>query len=981
MNALTCSQVQGDIELFAAGECDPATSAAIEQHTASCAACAQALEESRHMLGLLTLRLAEPAALERLRQQIRVETKKHRRPTRMLFAARVAALAAALLVTVGLYTWIASFRSPGQINVVAANISACPGADYTVHGSHEIEVRKGEVFFQVEPSAKDQRFTVKTPAGVVTMDKAECIVKVSPGQANETVAVKVWSGKVTLSNAKHSVEARRGETAFASRQESPTRQVEDMALRFGRSYRVVPVKSKGGVPAYPLPLDLTRIENYESAAKELPLAQVEKNLRSNGFAVLPGWAGYDLVSPYAALADRGMPQFVTADTILHLHRLQLSDTLREIEDRLLAADLAQLTTALAAKVRETPVPPDNAKDWQSARGLALTYLAVGQRLLRPDAPLPDGADTGAVTAIVRAVEAGQALRPVHDFGYAADFAGFRPVGHYAANDKLQRYYRAMMWYGRMPLLLAGGTPAEARRQTMAATLLASAVHQAKLGDGRKALDVWTRIYAVTSFFVGLSDEPGPQQYYAALTQAAGDPPALNELAAQDGQQKFQRELMQFVPRPLFANVAKAPPSLPSPATGGGLFGDLGPETGFRLMGQRFAPDAFALGKLVYPNVGPGNRKTVFTAATLPDGRIVRGLPRGLDLMALLGSSRARQILHFEGDDDYRGSFSALSYDSALARLATDLHALDVVDCNRNLYWSWLYALEPLLSEHAAGHPTFMTAPAYEARLLNTALASWTQLRRDTALYTRKGEPLLQESKLATTKEVDAGAIPAPWRGAIPLAYLEPLPELYGRLLALTRMAAKELADLQVLSPAARSHLDQLEKQLERILALAEKELADQALSADDQDFLRHLPGGLRPLAAAPNETRLDTLAAEVAAAKKVHDDKRLEGLQRELYAEAYGAVATPLVVTIATDVTGKVVLQQGIGKADLALFVLRLPGGKLVLAAGPVLSYYEMKRPRSEPLTDVAWLRRLAQDSGPDRPAWTQVYLGNAAKK
>ena len=62
--------------------------------------------------------------------------------------------------------------------------------------------------------------------------------------------------------------------------------------------------------------------------------------------------------------------------------------------------------------------------------------------------------------------------------------------------------------------------------------------------------------------------------------------------------------------------------------------------GFRLLGQRFAADAFALGKLVYPNVGPSTRKDQFTAVKLADGTVVRGLPRGLDLMALLDSPLA-----------------------------------------------------------------------------------------------------------------------------------------------------------------------------------------------------------------------------------------------------------------------------------------------------------------------------------------------------
>jgi hypothetical protein len=65
-------------------------------------------------------------------------------------------------------------------------------------------------------------------------------------------------------------------------------------------------------------------------------------------------------------------------------------------------------------------------------------------------------------------------------------------------------------------------------------------------------------------------------------------------------------------------------------------------------------------------------------------------------------------------------------------------------------------------------------------------------------------------------------------------------------------------------------------------------------------------------------------------------------------------------------------LQEAIGQADLAQFVVRLPDGKLVTFAGPVLSYYEWKRPRREALTQQAWVELLHQTPGPARPEWSR---------
>src|SRR5207249_3410142 len=141
-------------------------------------------------------------------------------------------------------------------------------------------------------------------------------------------------------------------------------------------------------------------------------------------------------------------------------------------------------------------------------------------------------------------------------------------------------------------------------------------------------------------------------------------------------------------------------------------------------------DSHMMSKLVWPTVGQPTRTGMFTYVPA-DGGPIRGFPRGLDVMAVLGSKRAREVLKELGDDAYSDRPHNLTYDQALAALADEYGRLSDRDWNRNLYWSWLYALKPLLAEYGAGYPTFMTTKAYRTRLLNAALASWAQLRHDT----------------------------------------------------------------------------------------------------------------------------------------------------------------------------------------------------------------------------------------------------------
>jgi hypothetical protein len=959
MNALTCNQVQDDIELFAAEECDAPTRAAIQRHLAGCPACNAVLDEARQMLGLLTLRLREPAGLARLQQRLGAEARKRERPAIILFVGRVTAFAAVLLLTVGMYFWFSPAgrdNGSGPPTTVALIQRVSPDTVYRVRSANEVELEHGEVYVAL-PAQEKSAFVVATAAGSARAEATEFFVKVPRDEA--AVQVNVVRGKVALSNTKGSTTVRPGETAAAQRDAAPLRQIENLALRFGRSYQPVKVQAAGKVPPYALPVDLAKVKHVKAVAGYLPLQDARPLLAKSGFAVVPDARFTDLISPYEDLRDHDIPVVITADTLLHLYRLHLTASLRDIEEREFAGDLVQLTQALAAKVAE-----GKDAEGQPARQLALTYLGVALLLQQPKAPLPAGTNAADVAEVVKAIESGATLKPVPGLGYAVDFADFRPVGHYTQGKKLPGYFRAMMWYGRVPLLLRGGadrlvSEEQARRQTVAGGLIAAAVEQARLPDGRSALEVWQRIETVTAFYVGLSDEPGPVQYAAALARAAGKSPGLAELNRPGGMQAFERALVKYTPLPLFANVAHTPAAWRNVDD---LVAQLDPAAGFRLFGQRFAPDVYALSKLIYPNVGSAH-----------DGR---GLPDGLDLMALLGSKLARQLVKESGEAPAAGPGS-LSYAQALEKLQGDFARFDDVDWNANLYWSWLYTLQPLLHEHGAGFPTYMAMPAYNAHLMNTALASWAQLRRDTVLYTKKRDTLLEAM---TTKAVKSGELaPGPKRDHVPPAYLEPLPEVYGRLLALTRMSRQQLTSLKVLNAESRQRLEDLEKLLERVVRLAEKELANDVLDQADEQFLRALPHALRHFAAARDVKQIEKLQQtlkELTEAKLAANEARVKTVHQQLFMEEYGPVSAPLVTTVAVDtVTGNKVLQTAIGRVDLAVFIVPWHDGSLMMAVGPVLSYYEWQVARKDEWTEETWLQRLGRDEEPLRPAWTKMFL------
>jgi len=109
----------------------------------------------------------------------------------------------------------------------------------------------------------------------------------------------------------------------------------------------------------------------------------------------------------------------------------------------------------------------------------------------------------------------------------------------------------------------------------------------------------------------------------------------------------------------------------------------------------------------------------------------RMLPRGLDIPAAMGSTEAYTILQSMKETDYR------NYPENMSKMKTYISGLKNEIWQQNLYWSWLYALKPLVQEKPEGYPPFMRNSAWMRKELNTYLGSWTELKHDTILYAKQ----------------------------------------------------------------------------------------------------------------------------------------------------------------------------------------------------------------------------------------------------
>jgi len=681
-------------------------------------------------------------------------------------------------------------------------------------------------------------------------------------------------------------------------------------------------------PGYTLPLDLETVANYDAVDWRLHLGSVVPLLEQNGFAVIEydfGDSRDDIVAPYEMLHERmGVPVFITADTLLHLYHVQFDETLKDVEEREFFEDIRALTEVLLEDA--LALYDAYTGDLKEAARRNIAYLAVAQQLIDPDADVPELV-TDVVAHELAKIDAHGGFQESDIFIYEEDYSQYVPRGHYTRSDELERYFKTLMWYGRMAFLLKGAeawgpsgdaliSVYDARIQTLHAVLLATGLEAVEVGE-RTGREVWDRIYAVTSFYVGLADDLTPHEYIETLGQVFGNEFMPTDLEDEDNYFALKVELSLLRSPAIYGgtgNIYIAPPVTPE-----SLDEVLENTKGMRFMGQRFIPDSYMFQHLVFPEVLDYTGDWDPQPFTLGNTgvRWARCYPRGLDVMAILGSSCAETILAAEGDTDY------VDYALRFDELKGEFDAFDVSDWNRNLYWGWLYSLQALIGEFPVGYPNFMRTEAWEKKELNAALASWTELRHDTILYAKQSYTP-GETSIPPVPEVTG--------------YVEPVPEFYGRLLALTRMTRQGLSDFDALSEQAADRLETLEDVLSRLIEIANKELANQPLSGDDYEYI---------------EAFGETVEEAVV------------GVEDE-------GVKTTLVADVHTHgVEGKVV-EEGVGNVDLILVACPIANGSVVLAAGPVLSYYEFKHPMDDRLTDEAWRDLLDSPQKPDRPDWYQ---------
>jgi len=150
---------------------------------------------------------------------------------------------------------------------------------------------------------------------------------------------------------------------------------ETQKFAFSSYYQPINISVNASVPSYPLPLNLSTVSNIEDITKLRLNKTEEELLGTNGFVILDYGQEDDIVAPYKDMKDRGIPIFVTTDTLLHLYHIQFNEILKGIEEREFFDALVDMSNAMLVHSVKDYETFDDAELKESARR-NVAYFAV-----------------------------------------------------------------------------------------------------------------------------------------------------------------------------------------------------------------------------------------------------------------------------------------------------------------------------------------------------------------------------------------------------------------------------------------------------------------------------------------------------------------------------------------------------------------------------------------------------------------------------
>lgn len=641
-------------------------------------------------------------------------------------------------------------------------------------------------------------------------------------------------------------------------------------------------------------------------------------------------------------------QFVTADAMLHAWHRFFEGAMEEIETTVLHAKLDAFLTQWLSSIRglRQSSSPELVPHWEQLEA----QIAVAAAILGDDGAEPRGnLNTGAwddagnpIPLVIKTIDERSAgvietlperwrrqavdeirlilskegfspspLFASYDLNQGQDYTQFTPRSHYAKNHLLRGYFRAMMYLGR------NGWPLKAPDEAGSAPGLSHALllgHSltAPSAEGVAPLEAWREILELTSFFAGASDDIGYPEFRSWVAGnvdlAAWTPEQAVDLATL----KTLGEKLDQLKKP---GVLSQIRTRTDPGEVGETVRDESLQ--FRVFGQRFTYDAWALTELTPPLM-----------AELP------GTPTALYVAAALGDPYAGDLALQWVEASAPGARPAFA--SKMEMIRETFATVPDGDWFASMASKHLHLIGTLAGPREDGYPAFMRSPQWGAKQVETMLGSYTQLKHDTLLYAKQSYAEMGEGGLGEEINEDD----------VPYGYVQPDVRFWAELERLVNFTYEGFTRHKLLPNVVEEwgHLGRFKTDVSALRLLANKSAAAEPWTIEDRLWLLEF-----------NPAYMSEPVNSMNV--KGPDDGK-----------------TALVADIQTNVRDSKVLYQGLGRPYVILALVG-DAGMNRLVAGAAYDYYEFTLPLQERLGDDEWRKKFyTVDPQPQtKPSWTPI--------
>jgi hypothetical protein len=614
------------------------------------------------------------------------------------------------------------------------------------------------------------------------------------------------------------------------------------------------IEIEANVKPYDAPKESKMINGFVSDeyAKEYN-DRMMKNLEDDGFFI--DYEKYQQpFSIYETNQYMGSNNFVTTDSIVHLYHIIYLGMMEDMEQNSLKQKLMALSkNCLDNALSDYKEAKGEEKDL-TLRNAALFLCALDLLEAKYDGEVPSEVRDLADKELDNIKAEGNAVSNIT--GNEIDYSQFKVRGNYTKNENLKKYFRVNMLYSQELVKLENPDK----------TINLDAVKQAMLISRNMLKDeasfkLWQDIYKPISFLVENTEDTTPIDIYKSISKLTKD----NSVEA-----ILEKNVVNAVADDI-AN--KEDPKIK-------------PDSGkvFAFLPQRAVVDNTWLQNLV--DTDPKSKRPVVS---------------GVDLMALLGNSLAERLT-LTNEDNLKWDKFKEKYEEtkAMVDARTDKEE------KANIYRTWLWVLKAFNNEYGEGYPDFMRSEKWQYKDLNTALASWAQLKHDTILY---------------AKQFGAecgGDEPTDLRH-----YVEPNVNLYRRVKYLVGLTMDADEKYSLLNDEQKARLNDFDDMLEFLIKVSIEELKDETTSDEDNERLKVIGGEMENIFIAFNK---DESGEEFEIPPVDRDTANVADIQR-----------------IGSNVVDKPegsFLEVGSGRFSTIYVVYRL-NGKYYLGSGSVMNYYE----------------------------------------